>query len=282
MWTPVRLCHALPLYFTRSSANVQWAAPPGAIPLFNSYLSASPNPPASPHSQAPALMLMTLSRRVDEHEGGTLRTGEGVGPVCNLTPRRPQVKLSRVHAFVLLTLIPAISAASCDVSSLGDLSGLLNIFGPSIRIIIENKTGFTAVPRIYTGNGTNFVDDLLNDSPDQVTAFGDSGTIPPGQSATISIPCEGDTEMIRFGGAEFKESSGHGVGDINSDNRLRKSNDYNCSDTIRIQLTGSTRNFRADVDVEAAPNPGGLGGSDQSNDDEDESLADQLDAIFGT
>ena len=189
------------------------------------------------------------------------------------------MKPSRVYAFALLALAPAISAGSCDTSS---LTGLLNIFGPSISIVIENKTGFTAVPRIFTGNGTNILDDLVNDSPDQVTAFGLNGTILPGQTVTLFIPCSGDTEMIRFGGAEFKEATGHGVGEIDSDNRLRKNNDYHCSDTIRIQLTGVTRNFRADVDVEEAPIPGDPGGSDQPNDGEDETLADQLDAIFGT
>jgi hypothetical protein len=187
------------------------------------------------------------------------------------------VNKSRIHALALIAMMPAVSATSCDA---GGLAGLLNIFGPSVSIVIENGTAFTAVPKIYTGSGTNLLDDFLNDA-DQMKNFGVNGTLLPGQSATLQITCEGDTEMIRFAGAEFKETSGHSVGEVFRDNRLRKDNDYHCSDTIRIKLTGATRNFKADVDVEEAPSLPGQGGSNDADDEEDESLADQLDAIFG-
>lgn len=165
--------------------------------------------------------------------------------------------------------------AACDGSG---GAGFLALFGPSVTIVIENDTRFTAKPELFTSGGRNIFEDAFEETQ-QLTNFGVGGAIEPGETVTLRVPCNSDLELIAFKGAKFDNVLGLPVGDVDSDVRLRRDRDFDCNDTLNIRLSGSLFSFRASVDVEAGQSDGGLFGADSAEDDRE--IADLLDDLFG-
>ncbi len=182
--------------------------------------------------------------------------------------RNKTTRLIRLPAAAILCLTFA-----CDSLDLGNIAGL---FGPSVLIVIENNTSFTAVPDIRTSESSNFWEDGFEDE-DQITGFGNNGVLQANQSASIRLACDGDLELIIFGGATFQEGNGFPLGDVGGDEKLRRDREFDCGDTIRIRLSGTIFNFRADVDVEHTDDSGDVESFDDVNDD---NVADFLEDLF--
>ena len=167
------------------------------------------------------------------------------------------------------------SLAACDGSG---GTGFLALFGPSVTIVIENDTRFTARPELFTSGGRNIFEDAFEETQ-QLTNFGDGGAIEPGETVTLRVPCNADLELIAFKGAKFENVLGLPVGDVDSDVRLRRDRDFDCNDSLTIRLSGSLFSFRASVDVESGQSDGGLFGAESAEDDRE--IADLLDDLFG-
>ncbi len=181
-------------------------------------------------------------------------------------PARPSGKL-----FLILALSVGLGGA-CEGLSLNDIAGFL---GPTVTVVIENDTAFTAIPDLQTSESRNIVEDLLSDD-DRITNFGVDGSVPANQTVTVRLRCDGELELILFNGADFQESSGFPLGRARADDRLRRDSDFDCGDVIRIRLGGTVFNFNAELEVEHL-----IGGDlDQAGDEEDGDFADFLDDLF--
>lgn len=171
-------------------------------------------------------------------------------------------------SLMALTLIPGCTADGP--------AGLFNLFAGGVNIVIENATGYRATPRISVSDAENFIEEITGGS-DALTDIGQDGIVHPNQTERTSVSCGGDVQLIIFEGASF-ESNGLPVGGVTSVKRLERDKDFACGDTIRVRLTGEVLSFQADVEVVRAPGLNPFGGE---NDDDDESIADVLDDLFG-
>ena len=142
-------------------------------------------------------------------------------------------------------ILPAL-AGGCEVSGLG---GLLDLFGQSVTIIVENDTRFAATPDVRIGESRNVVEDFLSES-EPVAGFGANGTIPPNQTATVRVSCNGDLELIAIGKVRFQNILGLDAGEVDIDENVRRDTDFDCGDVIRIRLSGSLFSFESAIDVE--------------------------------
>ena len=167
---------------------------------------------------------------------------------------------------VVLSCLPL----ACGGLNIGDIAGF---FGPSVLIVIENDTAFTAAPDLRTSDSRNIFEDAF-DEEEQITNFGINGAVQPHQTITVRLNCDGELELIAFEGARFSEGNGFPVGDLDAGTRLRRDHDFDCGDTIHIQMGGTIFNFYADVDVERTEQ------SESGDDDDDDSVADFLDDLF--
>lgn len=185
---------------------------------------------------------------------------------------KPSSNVFRI-LFVAIAVLPTLS---CD-----SLGGFLTLLGRNVTVIIENDTSYTAEPEIWTSDSRNLIEDIFSES-DQITDFGDDGEVRPRSTATIYLTCDDDLELVAFRGVVFRES-GLRIGSIDTETRLRRDNDFDCGDTIRIRLSGTLFDFDVDIDVEQAPrNDDDDDSRDGRNDDEDDDdLADALDDLFG-
>lgn len=171
--------------------------------------------------------------------------------------------------FLLLPLLWA--GLSCSPDGFG---GLLGDF---VTIEIENATSFTAIPDLRTGDSRNFAEDIF-DAGRPVTNFGSNGTIAANQTVTIRLPCDGDLEMIAFGGSDFRDANNFPLGDVSGEELFRRDVEFDCGDVIRIRLSGGFLNFDATFLVQRSE-PDGSSGSDDTEGDE---IADFLDDLFGS
>ncbi len=169
-------------------------------------------------------------------------------------------------------ILPAL-AGGCEVSGLG---GLLDLFGQSVTIIVENDTRFAATPDVRIGESRNVVEDFLSES-EPVAGFGANGTIPPNQTATVRLSCGGDLELIAIGNVRFQNILGLDAGEVDIGENLRRDTDFDCGDVIRIRLSGSLFSFDSSIDVEA-PSTGV--GTTLPADEDDLNIAAILDDLF--
>jgi hypothetical protein len=136
------------------------------------------------------------------------------------------------------------TCASCDGTS-----GLPPLFGSSVRVIIENNTSFEAVPDINTSDSHNFLEDIFSEGED-VTDFGDHGTVAADRTVTFYITCDEDLEHIAIGEIEFREDDDDSAGTANARASFRRDTDFDCGDTIRLTLSGHRDDFSAEANVE--------------------------------
>ena len=169
------------------------------------------------------------------------------------------------------TLLISLSllAMSCD--------GVLSFLGSGVKIVIINDTDYTAIPDLRTSDSQNIFEDILN-SGEQYTSFGTNGSIAPHQTVTFYLTCDGDLELIAFGGADFQGTGNLSVGDADASVKLRRDTHFDCGDTVTIRLEGSVFNFTAEVDVTEASNNDDDDGED-SNSTSNE-IADFLEDLF--
>lgn len=173
----------------------------------------------------------------------------------------------------LLTFgLPCLNA-SCD-----SLGGLLGAFGQNVRVIIENKTSYKAVPDIRISDSRNLLEDLFT-AGQEVDDFGDHGVVAAKQTVTFYIPCD-DLEHIAIGDVEFRDNHDDLVGTEDANAGLRRDSDFDCGDTIRLTLDGGLFNLSADVDVEQSP-INSRDSNDRGSDRNNEDMADLLDRLFG-
>ncbi|MFH1419402.1 MAG: hypothetical protein ABII12_14095 [Planctomycetota bacterium] len=174
----------------------------------------------------------------------------------------------------VLAVLAACASLSCD-----SLGGLAAFFGGGITVVIENDTGYLAIPEIRTSDSKNIFEDIFNQG-ELVTSFGIDGTVLANQTVTFILACDGDLELIAIGDTEFRDGGGFAVGDVNANVRLRRDSDFDCGDTVHIRLSGGLFNFDADVDVERAPSTQDSGRQSDGDDSEDD-IAEFLDDLFG-
>lgn len=148
-------------------------------------------------------------------------------------------------------ILAALAALTCITLSCNGLGDIFTSLGQNVRIIIENDTAYEATPDIRTSNSSNVFEDIFAHS-NQVTDFGDDGTVPANQTVTVYLDCNGDLEHITIGDVEFREHGGDEVGTEDANASLRRDTDFDCGDTIRLRLSGGVFNFSVDVDVEQA------------------------------
>lgn len=173
---------------------------------------------------------------------------------------------------VPVAILPAF-AGGCEGSG---LAGLLDLFGQSVTIVVENDTRFAATPDIRIGEGRNAVEDVVSES-NPVTGFGSNGTVPAEQTATVRISCDGDLELIAIDKISFQNILGLGAGDVDIDRSLRRDTDFDCGDVIRIRLSGSLFSFDSSIDVES-PSTSAAPVLPTAEDERD--IADILDELF--
>lgn len=161
---------------------------------------------------------------------------------------------------------------ACEGLNLSDIAGFL---GPTVTVVIENDTAFTAIPDLRTSESRNIIEDLVSDD-DRITNFGVNGSVPANQTVTLRLRCDDELELILFDGADFQEGNGFPLGRARADDRLRRDSDFDCGDVIHIRLSGTVFNFNADLDVEHL-----VGGDlDRDGDDQDDDFADFLEDLF--
>jgi hypothetical protein len=165
---------------------------------------------------------------------------------------------------------------ACEGLNLSDIAGFL---GPTVTVVIENDTAFTAIPDLRTSASRNIVEELFSED-DRITNFGFNGSVLANQTVTLRLRCDDELELILFNGADFQEGNGFPLGDIDGDTRLHRDSDFDCGDVLHIRLSGTVFNFYADIDVEHLG--GGDSGRDGDDDDEDDDddLASVLDDLF--
>jgi len=182
-------------------------------------------------------------------------------------------RITRLATWSLLLSLPLVGA--CDAAA-----GLLNLFG-GVRLIVTNDTPFAAAIDLRTADSDNFLEDFFTDAQPVAGV----AVVPANQSVTVTLPCDGDLELVSFQGAQFENSFGLPVGDVDADERLRRDRDFDCGDTIRIRLTGTLFNFQGTVDVDTASDTGGglihPGGNDNDDSDDNDDIGDLLDDLFG-
>lgn len=183
------------------------------------------------------------------------------------------MKFTAPRTKLLLAAVIVLASTGCDGNG---VAGLLGVFGNSVTVEIENDTRFAATPELFTSGGRNIFEDAFEET-EQITNFGNAGTIPPNESVTVRLSCDDALELIAFKGAKFENGIGLPVGDVDDDTRLRRDRDFDCNDVIRIRLTGSLFSFRVTVDVDEAPSSG----AGSNDDDEPGEIADVLDDLFG-
>lgn len=170
---------------------------------------------------------------------------------------------------LLIACIPLLTA-SCDA-----LNSLLPFFGNGVLVEFVNDTDYTVVPDLRISDSKNFFEDLF-DEGDRVTNFGFGGAIRPNARATVQLVCDGDLEQIALLDADFEDGSGIKVGDIDDSTRLRRDNDFDCGDIVRIRFTGNIFNFDSEVDVDQTS----LSNSSRDSGSNSDNWADRLDDIF--
>lgn len=180
---------------------------------------------------------------------------------------------TRLRPLGLLALLLPCVAVACGGLNLGDIAAFL---GPSVTVIIENDTSFTAIPDLSAGEGRNVVEDLFSDE-ERIDHFGINGAIQPDQVVTVRLPCDDELELIYLHDVEFREGNGFPLGEADIDTKLRRDRDFDCGDTVYIRLSGTLFNFYADVDVERVSR--GSGG-DADEDELDDDIADFLEELF--
>lgn len=152
-----------------------------------------------------------------------------------------------------------------------------SLFQPGVTVVIENATGFHAVPDIQTANSRNLAEDLFA-APQEVDA---AGSVPPNQTATLRFDCDGELELISFRGVRFEDAGGFGFGDADVQDSWRRDVDFDCGDTIRIRLTGTVFFFDATANVERSLSFDG-GNDDQSTGNNSDDIGNLIDRLLGS
>jgi len=187
---------------------------------------------------------------------------------------------SRIRVLAALAvLVAAGSGPTCDLSV---LDGFLGFLPGGVTVVVENDTSYTASPRLWTGQGRNIVEDLIEERDD--AAF--DGEIAPKQSVTLHFNCDGGLEVIGVDGAQFRQGSGFAVGEVDDLVRIRRDVDFDCGDVVHVVLKGTVFNFHIDVDVEqvsaeVVEDTGDSSEADDGSSQAAEDIADTLDDLFG-
>ena len=171
-------------------------------------------------------------------------------------------------------------ALSFVVPMLSGCDAVSGLFQPSLTIVVENGTGFTAVRDIRTSNSRNIIEDVFSDSD----ALSDSGTIEmvaPNQTMTVRLKCDGDLELITFEGARFRDTSGFSFGDADADKAWRRDVDFDCGDTIQIRLSGTVFFFDASTTINRTGS-GGASGAVGLTEDDDQDIGTLIDRLLGS
>lgn len=174
-------------------------------------------------------------------------------------------------------MLPAILFV-CVVTGCDAVSGL---FQSGVTIVVENGTGFTAVPDIRMSDSRNILEDVFSDSE----SLADSGTfspVAPNQTMSIRLNCDGDLELISFGGAAFQGTGGFPYGDADADKSWRRDVDFDCGDTIRIRLSGTVFFFDATTSIERTSGAGGVPGAPVTVEEGDEDIGQLIDQLLGS
>lgn len=172
---------------------------------------------------------------------------------------------------MLPMLVMLLAMAGCDA-----LGGL---FQPGVTIVVENGTGFTAVPDVQMSDSRNILEDTFRDS-ESVSDSGTVGSVAPNQTMTIRLDCDGDLERITFEGARFSDSSGFPFGDADADKSWRRDVDFDCGDTIRIRLSGTVFFFDASTSVERTGS--GASGAAITVDEAGDDIGSLIDQLLGS
>jgi hypothetical protein len=146
-------------------------------------------------------------------------------------------------------ILPPVLSLLCLLASCEAANNLLTPLTGGIRVIVENNTSSKAVPDIRTSDSDNFFEDLFTTGT-EVTDFGDDGAVAANRTVTFYIACDDSLERIAIGEVDFFDRQNDRVGGDNPSTSLRRDSDFDCGDTIRITLTGSSDDFSVDVEVE--------------------------------